>query len=90
MITSCFTSSPPDFINVMTGTRSDIQETMYHVYAPWADTNTRYAEPGEPKKIPMHKAVPLAMRGRLLMRRKVKLYPRWRLPSRRNRNLQQQ
>lgn len=42
------------------------------------------------KKRPMHKPVPLAMQGRLLMKRKVKLYPRLRLPSRRNRNLQQQ
>lgn len=87
MIASCFTSSPTEFINVMTGTRSDTQETMYHVYA---DTTYRLAPEHDNRKIPMHKPVPLVMQGRLLMRRGVKLYPRYRLPSRRNRNLQQQ
>lgn len=37
-------------------------------------------------RTPMHKPLPLHIQGRMLLRQKVKMFPR-RLPQRRNRNL---
>lgn len=69
-----------------TSTVFGIQEDPYYtgtpfVFFPYADSNCTVSLTGNPKKVPMHKPVPLPIQGRLLMRRRVKLYPRYRLPA---------